>query len=171
MINKKSFNQSGFTLIELLIVVSVIMIINLAVVEFFITGQETSQRGSQSLNRVGLARSSMSIISRDIRSATGIVPIFNRYKTNDSCLILKGKQTVIYTTDKNILQRIEYPAADNKVGLVFPLLKDVESIRFGFDTTNIEQTKLITVTISCCQMKFMDKNKYTITSISKLRVN
>lgn len=169
MINKKSLNQIGFTLIELLIVVSIILIINLAVVEFYITGQETSQRGSQSLNRVGLARSSMNIINRDIRSATGILPVFNNYKTSNSCLILKGKQTVIYTTEKNILQRIEYRAAEKKVGLVFPLLKDVESIRFNFDTTNMEQTKLITVSISCSQMKFMDKNEYTITSITKFR--
>lgn len=161
--------RSGFTLIELLIVVGVILIINLAVVEFFITAQETSQRGSQSLNRVGLARSSMSIINRDIRSAIGILPVFNKYTTSDSCLILKGKQIVIYTTDKNVLQRIAYQSTEKKMGLVFPLLKDVESIRFSFDTLNIEQAKLITVSISCSQMKFMGKNNFTITAATKLR--
>lgn len=167
--NPQSAFDSGFTLIELLIVVAIILIINLAVVELYFIGQDTTQRGSQSLNRVGLARSAMNIISRDIRSSTQVLPVYNNYKSNESCLILKGKQTVVYTVSNNILQRIEFSLSAKKTGVILPLAKDIDTLRFNFDTTDIEQVKLITVSFSCSQIKFMNKNEYILTSVTKLR--
>ncbi|MFB3896213.1 MAG: type II secretion system protein J [bacterium] len=161
--------DSGFTLVELLIVLAIISIINLAVVELFFIGQDTNQRGGQSLNRVGLARSAMNIINRDIRSSTQVLPVYYNYKSNESCLILKGKQTVVYTISNHILQRIEFSLSAKKTGVMLPLAKDIDTLRFNFDTADIEQVKLITVSFSCSQMKFMNKNEYTLTSVTKLR--
>lgn len=168
------YNRSGFTLIELLIVLATITIINLAIVGFYITVTETSQRGSQSLNRVGFARSAMSLLSKDIRSATGIAPTFREYKTTGTSLILEGEQTyIVYIQDKvspNILNRIVLNKDGKSAEMSFQIIRDLDSIQFTFDKQNVEQAARVTVALNCEQTQFMQQNILPLTAVTKLRV-
>jgi prepilin-type N-terminal cleavage/methylation domain-containing protein len=161
--------KTGFTLIELLIVVAIIMIITLPIVGFFNTSQETAQRGNQSLNRVGLMRSATALISKDIRSSTGILLTYKNYTTNNSCLILNGDQPIVYFAQNNSLQRLVFNSVKDKTGLVFSLLPDLDALQYKYDSSDITQAKLITVNLTCSQMKFMQKNDFTIVTVVKIR--
>ena len=161
--------RSGFTLIELLIVVAIIMVINVVIVNFFITTESKARIGSQSINRVGLARSALNLMTKDIRASTGIVPSFLGYKTSESCLILNGNQTIVYILNNNVLDRIVYSPSINRSGMKFSLMREVDSMRIKFDTSKLDQVKLITVTLSCAQDKNMVQNIYTLTALTKVR--
>jgi prepilin-type N-terminal cleavage/methylation domain-containing protein len=161
--------ENGFTLIELLIVVAIIMVINVVIVSFFITTESKARIGSQSINRVGLARSALNLMTKDIRASTGILPSFLGYKTSESCLILNGNQTIVYVLNNNVLERIVYSPSLKRSGMKFTLIKEVDSIHIKFDTPNLGQVRLITVTLSCAQDKYMVQNIYTLTAVTKVR--
>lgn len=86
---KEKTKSNGFTLIEMMIVISIAVVIILALLGLYITGQKYFLSESSEVDALRYSRQVLTRVSKDIKEGIEVLASYDTYTASDECLILK----------------------------------------------------------------------------------